>query len=1105
MPHRLQEHVAVIRRRARGALRMYSAGVVAVVLLVAIGLFGGLDALMRIQDTGWHFVFFGLTIGIVGAVVYFVVVPALRLRLDDVDIARRIETIYPHLKDRLSSSVAFLRQADEGPTAGSAELRQALIDRTSSECAQVNPDDIVDLRPVYRVCLLASFLALPCLGFFVWQPNSARLALRHLLMPWYEDAWPRRHDLAFVGAQVRAARGTDMEFVVVDRNGQLPAAVQLLVWKESTDESEIKPIEMVYRGGKMVCRVEKVQSSFWYRAVGGDDDTMKWHPLDVMEPVGVADLTVRAVPPAYTGLPTRTFRDSFTAWEGSQVDVHGRATQPLSSATLNWQAETSHGVVLLDVRPPDDGPRADKSTANIFGTSSRRPWQVYESGSYWLELVGPKNIIGGREHRWPLRVLRDRPPTLSLAESLSSSEVTPTAIIPIHLVVDDELAVRRVELRYTRSDRPAQPEFAIELFAGPEEPPQVALAAADTLDPPRDRRQIETVWDLSQLSDLAPGVTLMVRFTAGDYKPQEGEISARRLNVVSSAEKKSQIVQRQTAILGQLGQIVTSQRGVRDDTQALLEAVASQALTQDSVDRVRALELRQRAVHERLSLDPESIRVHVSQLLREIEANRILIPEVQRELGSLGETLTRLSREPLGLADSLLTRAAKTVRDVDATAAASEDLTQWLSETDRHQERVVDVLSAALERLKQWEGYQQFAEEIQAIARQQQGLLSETQAFRSRTMSGEHAATEAEDDLVREQIARRELELSRRLHRLQERVEQTAARLRQNDPQAAATLSGAAAVAREHALGGRMRDTSRQIRDRQLGQAVEQQREILDGLRQVERRFHGDPDAGQSPQQLAEDDRQQRAQAIGQQIGRIENAVSMLRDRQERINENTAQLAELAGPQQVDATDFNVATRELVGRQQTLGEATTELAGQIGSLPAFALALRRAAEFMHVAAAALDEEGLQGQFARPQAAALQSLSQILTAISQPAPDEQEPVASEATSTEGQQDGKPAQRAGASRQELQLLRIMQQDIAERTIEIDTEARQQGALDAAQRQDVIRLAKQQAELADVVQQLTPATEEQKPPVDDDTGSGSAIEAMLQESLQGVFDEK
>ena len=65
--------------------------------------------------------------------------------------------------------------------------------------------------------------------------------------------------------------------------------------------------------------------------------------------------------------------------------------------------------------------------------------------------------------------------------------------------------------------------------------------------------------------------------------------------------------------------------------------------------------------------------------------------------------------------------------------------------------------------------------------------------------------------------------------------------------------------------------------------------------------------------------------------------------------------------------------------------------------------------------------------------------------------------------------------------------------------------QGMLDAVLRQDLIWMAKQQAELADVVRQLAPAASNEKEPIDDETSDSPDIESKLRRSLQRTLDEK
>ena len=55
-------------------------------------------------------------------------------------------------------------------------------------------------------------------------------------------------------------------------------------------------------GDIMVARRENVSESFSFRAAGGDDDTMPWHEVEVVEPPRLESLEIVVHPPAYTGL-----------------------------------------------------------------------------------------------------------------------------------------------------------------------------------------------------------------------------------------------------------------------------------------------------------------------------------------------------------------------------------------------------------------------------------------------------------------------------------------------------------------------------------------------------------------------------------------------------------------------------------------------------------------------------------------------------------------------------------------------------------------------------------------------------------------------------------
>ncbi len=89
--------------------------------------------------------------------------------------------------------------------------------------------------------------------------------------------------------------------------------------------------------GAMVARKDSVTRPFAYRAVGGDDSSMAWIALEVVEPPRAASLAVTLHPPDYSGLPVETSEQSIHALRGTKVALEGTATKKLKSATIRQE------------------------------------------------------------------------------------------------------------------------------------------------------------------------------------------------------------------------------------------------------------------------------------------------------------------------------------------------------------------------------------------------------------------------------------------------------------------------------------------------------------------------------------------------------------------------------------------------------------------------------------------------------------------------------------------------------------------------------------------------------------------------------------------------
>jgi hypothetical protein len=128
---------------------------------------------------------------------------------------------------------------------------------------------------------------------------------------------------------------------------------------------------------------------------------------------------------------------------------------------------------------------------------------IERSGAYWFQLTDVEGLTGGTDTRWEIRAVPDAPPTVSIEQPTANLFVTPQADVPLRIAAKDDLAVRRVELAFGRSDRPQEGETIIELHVGPDRAePRSGGFSADA--PLGESLSVDYRWSLGEMR-LQPG------------------------------------------------------------------------------------------------------------------------------------------------------------------------------------------------------------------------------------------------------------------------------------------------------------------------------------------------------------------------------------------------------------------------------------------------------------------------------------------------------------------------------------------------------------------------------------------------------------------------
>ncbi|HEV3024915.1 MAG TPA: hypothetical protein VGX76_20710, partial [Pirellulales bacterium] len=471
MPHPLQRSIGAVRRRARRLVLLHALVSVAAVVLAAAVVLVLADYLLDFQDRGVRFLALATLLTLGGWANYRFLWTALRASYSELSLALKIERRFPQLKDRLASTVQFLAEREDDPQAGSAMLRRAVIAETAAALEQLDLSQVIQPRPVYRALAAAGGVAALAALLVAIGPNTARIGLVRLVYPLGEAAWPKTTHLAFVRPIERIAQGQPFEIEVIDaRDAPLPDEVFLHVRYTGEGGSPTEQVEpMRVLGDVMVLRKENVMRPFDYRAVGGDDDSMPWARLEVVEPPAVDQLTISLAYPDYTGWPAEASDPHIRALVGTRVELAATTTKPIRSAVLHVE----------------NGPAIPASLAGdgqgfSIAAADGEAFIVEKSGSYWFELTDADGFSSGQQVRYEIRAVDDLPPSVSFEEPTANVFVTAEAAVPWRIAVKDDLAIHRLGFTYSRTDKTDESQITTVLFEGPEHVARRAGRASQT-------------------------------------------------------------------------------------------------------------------------------------------------------------------------------------------------------------------------------------------------------------------------------------------------------------------------------------------------------------------------------------------------------------------------------------------------------------------------------------------------------------------------------------------------------------------------------------------------------------------------------------------------
>ena len=1066
----LQRQLARLRARVRWLLLLQGVGRALAVGLVGLLALGFLDQVFRYDDPGLRLISSLTAVGWLAWAAYRHLYRLCLVRVDDVELALRVERHFDALRDRLASAVEFLHaEKNADAWSGSAALRQAAIRQATAAVEGLDFRQVLDRRPTAQALFAAAAVGLVAVTVAAVQPQAARIALARLVHPFGDTGWPQVTHLELRRRVESVARGQPFEVEVIDAQGaRLPAEVRIWYRFEGPEgslslESEImRPL-----GDAVFARRENLTRPFAYRIEGGDDRGMPWIDVQIVEPPRMVELRVRLLPPEYSGWPEMQSSGPIRALVGTRLEFTATTNKPLGTATLCF----------------DDGRRL--AAEQIAPTRLQAPGPgsellVEKSGAYWFELTDQQAMPGPPSDRWEIHAVTDQPPRVALEQPAVELFVTPSAQISLRAAVQDDLALAQVELEYQRSDRP-DPPAAMPLYTGPPRArPGEKTASAEL--PGGEVRSVAQRWDLAPLA-LEPGTTVSLLVTARDYRGSTGRSERRSVHVISPEELQVRLTSRQEVILNELARSLALQRQSREQLAALgaglakhgrreqvelesipepapsrravqrdrpadgfgdrlLESIPEPAQSRRAVqrdrpadgfgdrllDHLQSVVLSQRQVDHILGGPTESLWMLVQALLADIASNRLDTPDLRRRMEGLLAAIEHLQQDPLAKIALELTAAVKSAQIAlqDESRGAWQEPAQRLQEAVRQQESVIAALQTLVSQWRQWDDYRRFHRQIAELLGHQQQLASRTAELAQSTLTRDVKDLRPQDVAELKLLGTQQLDLALRLDQSQQQMGQMAEPLAAVDPLAADTLAEAAQLIQRLGLSAQIRAVRSHLEQNRMGQAMDGQKLVVQSLREVLEVL-----AGAEQRELA-----RIATILAQTQRELDSLLLAQNDLADRMRHAARQEAR-------GEWDALVEPQKDLGKQAATAARRLE---QLRVAPAAGHA-KQAAESMNRGAQAASQGDSTASLRRSDEAQA-ALRQAQAALQQRQAELQSQLAAEATAR---------LRGDAAR-----LQEQQEHLLTDTVELETVRTARGRLSAKQQSNLAELARRQREL-------------------------------------------
>ncbi len=1024
---RLRERVVKIASRARRLAIVIGLSKTFLAVLFFIIVLGWFDYQSRWSAPAIRWIATGTLVSIVLLSIYRFLLPALRWRFSTLDTARLVEGRLGLPRGWLSSIIEFIERP-ERRYGDSVELyRDAVRDGVSS-LRTVPMENIVSPRGAYQAALLALTASGFALAIFAAFPQVTKTAMRRLLAPWSETAWPRNCQLEFLGLPSVAPRLSHLEFVVVNRLGRIPSDVQIEWQYEGETSPEKSAVHII--DDRAYGRISSVSKTVLARATSKQDTSMPWQRIVVAGLPQLVQFEFDLTPPSYTGLePLKVMGRSIRVLEQTRYRMRGRFDLPVRSIAVEGieSASPIGGTDFQNQALPDYAKEVSSNWTTEDLDSRQNPtpptpldsdWKFHlsDDGKVWVlehrdgsPLVAERGLRFGLRwesmeglveraaDRFDIEVTPDLPPNAEWSTGQQWNSTLAGGAIAIHGRAVDDLQITATDLHYELADLQGNVIKRGQLDCGQLLPLESESHNAPVTQSRLSEMQVHGDFRMEQLES---GQTLALWLSTIDSAGQRGESERRMIAIKTEKEILAEIGSNQNEVVKSLSQAQAKLRQTQSTlNRALGELEASTEIDESLRRTISNAAMQQEAAQQKLETSLDSATVRLRESKQRLAANGLIDSDLGRQIEETAQQIAQVAELTRPLHDRLHDSAEQARNSNGDVATVRSEL----AEVAELQNRADEMISSELARLGFQESFRDLQRQLLDIANQQSLLREQTAGLESPASA---RANRAEMEKERNRLASVQRELARQL----DQFSATLARTVENSRDLEAAAAESEAMGRleqtlsENGVATQMREAAELLSRQQIEQSRTLQQKISETLKSIV-----DPEGPAT-------------ETVGDELDHLLATTYRLLPRQNALVAAIEEVRRTSTPP--DSFDVQQWVRE----QSAIRKDLESVSPNSNVNEAFRFVTKRAAEAMNRAAMSLERSNDLRIAAYHSKIAVERLQAILNALESnrllPTEDDTNRSSNAANSDDAMGDENEAQENTPILQSLELLRSIQ---------------------------------------------------------------------------------